>query len=107
MKDSVKSFSVLKHIHYFFYYTGILTLPLLLIYPAIMLSLGIFGKITILKSNRNVIPLKRIICVILYAYHNNYSITNIYVNILLSTIFLSIYIHFFTMVKTNTLVNNV
>jgi hypothetical protein len=87
MKDSVKSsFSVLKHIHYFFYYTGILTLPLLPIYPAIMLSLGIFSKITILQSN-------------------NYSITNIYVNLLLATIFLSIYICFFTMVKTNTIYN--
>mgnify|MGYP000173901767 CR=1 FL=1 len=105
MKDSVKSsFSILKHIHYFFYYTGILTLPLLPIYPAIMLSLGIFGKITILKSN-NIIPLKRIICVTLYAYYNNYSITNIYVNLLLAPIFLSIYTHFFGMVKTNTIYN--
>jgi hypothetical protein len=106
MKDSLKlSFSVLKHIHYFFYYTGILTLPLLPIYPAIMLSLGIFSKITILQSNNNIIPLKRIICVTLYSYYNNYSITNIYVNLLLATIFLSIYICFFTMVKTNTIYN--
>ena len=106
MKDSVKSsFSVLKHIHYFFYYTGILTLPLLPIYPAIMLSLGIFSKITILQINNNIIPLKRIICVTLYSYYNNYSITNIYVNLLLAPIFLSIYIHFFGMVKTNTIYN--
>lgn len=105
MKDSLKSsFSVLKHIHYFFYYTGILTLPLLPIYPAIMLSLGIFTKITILQSN-NIIPLKRIICVTLYSYYNNYSITYIYVNLLLTPIFLSIYIHFFGMVKTNTIYN--
>ena len=104
MKDISKSLYDLKHIHYFFYYTGILTLPLLPIYPAIMLSLGIFTKITILQSN-NIIPLKRIICVTLYAYYNNYSIMNIYVNLLLALIFLSIYTHFFGMVKTNTIYN--
>lgn len=83
MKDSVKlSFSILKHIHYFFYYTGILTLPLLLVYPAIMLSLGIFSKITILQSNR-IIPCKRIICMIIFSYYYELSIMNILYNLCL------------------------
>ena len=90
MKDSVKSsFSILKHIHYFFYYTGILTLPLLLIYPAIMLSLGIFTKITILQSNR-IIPCKRIICMIIFSYYYELSIMNILYNLCLIPILLHI-----------------
>ena len=90
MKDSVKSsFSVLKHIHYFFYYTGILTLPLLLVYPAIMLSLGIFSKITILQSNR-IIPFKSIICMIILSYCYKLSIKNILYNLCIIPILLHI-----------------
>lgn len=91
MKDISKSFSILKHIHYFFYYTGILTLPLLLIYPAIMLSLGIFGKITILQSNR-LIPFKSIISMIIFSYFYELSIINILYNLCLIPILLHIYI---------------
>jgi hypothetical protein len=89
MKDISKSFSILKHIHYFFYYTGILTLPLLLIYPAIMLSLGIFSKITILQSNR-IIPCKRILCIIILSYYYKLSIINILYNLCLIPILLLI-----------------
>ena len=90
MKDISKSFSILKHIHYFFYYTGILTLPLLPIYPAIMLSLGIFSKITILQSNR-MIPFKSIICMIILSYCYKLSIKNILYNLCLIPILLHIY----------------
>ena len=90
MKDiSKSSFSILKHIHYFFYYTGILTLPLLLVYPAIMLSLGIFSKITILQSSR-MIPYKRIICIIILSYYYKLSIINILYNLCLIPILLHI-----------------
>ena len=90
MKDISKSFSILKHIHYFFYYTGILTLPLLPIYPAIMLSLGIFSKITILQSSR-MIPFKSIICMIILSYCYKLSIKNILYNLCLIPILLHIY----------------
>ena len=90
MKDiSKSSFSILKHIHYFFYYTGILTLPLLLVYPAIMLSLGIFSKITILQSSR-MIPYKTIICMIILSYCYKLSIINILYNLCLIPILLHI-----------------
>ena len=89
MKDISKSFSILKHIHYFFYYTGILTLPLLLVYPAIMLSLGIFSKITILQSSR-MIPFKSIISMIIFSYYYKLSIINILYNLCLIPILLHI-----------------
>lgn len=90
MKDSVNSsLCDLKHIHYFFYYTGILTLPLLLIYPAIMLSLGIYGKIRILQSN-GMIPFNSIICVIIFSYCYELSIINIFYNLCLIPILLHI-----------------
>lgn len=90
MKDISKSLCDLKHIHYFFYYTGILTLPLLPIYPAIMLSLGIFSKIAILQSNR-MIPFKSIICMIILSYFYELSIINILYNLCLIPILLHIY----------------
>lgn len=90
MKDISKSLCDLKHIYYFFYYSGILTLPLLLIYPAIMLSLGIFGKITILQSSR-MIPFKSIICMIILSYCYELSIINILYNLCLIPILLHIY----------------
>lgn len=90
MKDISKSLCDLKHIHYFFYYSGILTLPLLLIYPAIMLSLGIFGKITILQSSR-MIPFKSIICMIIFSYCYKLSIINVLYNLCLIPILLHIY----------------
>jgi hypothetical protein len=89
MKDISKSFSILKHIHYFFYYTGILTLQVLPIYPAIMLSLGIFGKITILQSSI-IIPFKSIICMIILSYCYELSIKNILYNLCLIPVLLHI-----------------
>jgi len=89
MKDNSKSFSIFKHIHYFFYYTGILTLHVLPIYPAIMLSLGIFGKITILQSSI-IIPFKSIICMIILSYCYELSIKNILYNLCLIPVLLHI-----------------
>ena len=37
-------YTKIKYITYFFYFTGVFTLGILPIFPAIMLSLGIFGK---------------------------------------------------------------
>jgi hypothetical protein len=89
MKDISKSLCDLKHIHYFFYYSGIFTLHLLPIYPAIMLSLGIFGKITILQSNR-MIPFKSIICMIIFSYCYDLSTINIIYNLCLIPILLHV-----------------
>ena len=93
MKDISKTLCNLKYIHYSFYYSGIFTLPLLLIYPAIMLSLGIFSKIAIFESSR-IIPKKSIICVIIFAYYYELSIINVIYNLCLIPILLSIYVHF-------------
>jgi hypothetical protein len=104
MYDLKKQLCFFKHIHYFLYFTGILTLPILPIYPAIMLSLGIYGKITILHD-KNIIPIKRIICILLYSYYNNLIIMNIYINLVLTPILLSIYIHF--LLNTKVTSNNI
>lgn len=104
MYDLKTQLCLLKHIHYFFYFTGILTLPILPIYPAIMLSLGIYGKITILHD-KNIIPIKTIICILLYSYYNNLIMINIYINLVLTPILLSIYLHFLLNIKVIT--NNI
>jgi fatty acid desaturase len=44
-----KHYTKIKYIAYFFYFTGIFTLNILPIFPAIMLSFGIFGKEFILR----------------------------------------------------------
>tara|TARA_B000000477_G_C6087028_1_gene225893 strand:- start:414 stop:797 length:384 start_codon:yes stop_codon:yes gene_type:complete len=98
MYDLKTQLCLFKHIHYFLYFTGILTLPILPIYPAIMLSLGIYGKITILHD-KNIIPIKTIICILLYSYYNNLIMMNIYINLLLTPILLSIYLHFLQTTK--------
>ena len=100
MYDLKKQLCLLKHIHYFFYFTGILTLPILPIYPAIMLSLGIYGKITILHD-KNIIPIKTIVLVLICSYYNNLIMMNIYINLLLTPVLLSIYLHFLTISQTN------
>ena len=89
-KEFKESLCYLKHIHYFFYYSGMLTLPFLPIYPSIMLSLGIFGKITILQSSR-IIPCKRIICMIILSYCYELSIINIIYNLCLIPVLLQAY----------------
>lgn len=104
MYDLKTQLCLLKHIHYFFYFTGILTLPILPIYPAIMLSLGIYGKIRILHD-KNIIPIKTIICILLYSYYNNLIMINIYINLVLTPILLSIYLHFLLNIKVIT--NNI
>jgi len=96
-----KHLSNLKYIHYFFYFTGIFTFPLVPIYPAFMLALGIYGKINILNKNK-IIPLKTIGCIILFTYLYKLPYYNIIYNLCLTPIFL----HLCFLMKRNIVTNN-